>query len=163
MSGFKNTKRDHFIDDFPTVSLDSLDNNLTTRCKFNFSYFDNTAPAQDFGQWDHNNLTKLLNKLKEYSCESLDHWKATPCKSGHILEIYKNFPSKSDFKLPRHIPIQAHWGRFRLERMVRLVGFILPDNKRDEAHPRTGLRFDCNTFYVVFLDANHQFYKTEKK
>jgi hypothetical protein len=111
-------------------------------------------------------LAKLLGKLKDYSAEPLKHWMAQPVgKSGTVLAIYGGFPSRSDFTNPKHVPHQAQWGRFRLEHSVRLVGFVLPANYRDTKHPKhlCGETFDCNTFYVVFLDANHVFYKSEAK
>lgn len=62
--------------------------------------------------------------------------------------------------MPKIVPIDAKWGRFRFNSKKRLVGFIVP---KDEIHPQTNYRFDKNTFYVVFLDKNHEFYTTEKK
>lgn len=61
------------------------------------------------------------------------------------------------------VPIEAWWGRFRLENKVRLIGFVLPD-EHDGKEQKTGsnIRFDKNTFYIVFLDKNHQFYEVEK-
>ena len=49
MSKFRNEKKDKFIRALLSamLSLEDWDNDLTTRCKFNFSYFD---PNQDAGQ-----------------------------------------------------------------------------------------------------------------
>jgi hypothetical protein len=77
---------------------------------------------------------------------------------GTVLSIYGAFPQKSKFCHPKHVPHQVCWGRFRLDFSGRLVGFILPAEYDGKYHAKTGKRFDCNTFYVVFLDANHSFY-----
>ena len=80
-----------------------------------------------------------------------------------ILEFYGNFPTKTKFKEPTHIPIPVQWGRFRLESKVRLVGFTIPADYHKKLDKNTDEYFDKNTFYVVFLDQNHEFYYTEKK
>jgi len=108
----------------------------------------------------------LLNKLKNYSEDSLDRWQKENIGKGigHVLEIYGKFPNKNtDFTEPPSIPMQAKWGRFRLGSSVRLVGFVIPEEYHDKEHSRTKRKFDKNTFYVVFLDKNHKFYKTENK
>jgi hypothetical protein len=160
---FKNTKKESFLKSIPDVSLESDTDLLTLRCKFNFSYMDfNQAAGQHFSGWDNGQLVKLLDKLHNYSSESLNYW-CNQFINGHsVLSIYKDFPKKSDFEHPKHVPHQVHWGRFRLENKVRLVGFIIPPEYVEKAHPKTGVRFDGNTFYVVFLDKEHVFYKTEK-
>lgn len=162
---FGNTRKDRFIAAIPVCSLDSETDKLTTKCKFNFAYFEKQVAGQDFNEWPEGKLHKLLNKLKDYSAESLKHWSLQPVgASGTVLIIYGAFPkSKSDFTCPAHVPHQAQWGRFRLDQATRLVGFVVPHDYHGKAHPVTNERFDCNTFYVVFLDAGHRFYKTEKK
>jgi hypothetical protein len=162
---FGNTKKDQFLESIPTVSLDDYENNHTERSKYNFSYFDNSQNAgQDFSDLTQSDLTQLFNKLKEYSKFTLAHWQTTPMgKHHHVLEIYGNFPTKTDFKPPSYIPHQAQWARFRLKAKERLIGFVIPESYHDNFHERTGLRFDKNTFYIVFLDMEHKFYKTEKR
>lgn len=161
MKRFRNDKKERFLANIPTCSLESETDILTARCKFNFAYFEKQSASQSFEDWDHNNLSKLLNKLKDYSKEPLTYWMQQSCGAGKVLTIYGSFPTKSEFAHPKHVPHQASWGRFRLESKVRLVGFIVPNVYEDKAHPQTGKRYDCNTFYVVFLDANHKFWLTE--
>lgn len=165
MSGRGNSKRELFLGEVNSrVSLDSDDNDHTLRCKFNFSYFCVQPAGQDFSGWTKDQLAKLLESLRDFSRLPLNHWRSAPVKGGMpILSIYSNFPNKTKFECPPHIPHQAQWGRFRLGSAVRLVGFVVPDAYRTQVHQRTGELFDCNTFYVVFLDANHQFYLTEKR
>jgi len=146
--------------------LDSKDR-LTIRCKFNFHYFNVQKASQDFSDWTHPQLIELLTKLKAFSEDSLEKWatKKLGNSVGHVLEVYDYFPNmdKTDFIEPKNIPIEVKWARFRLDSNTRVVGFVVSDEYHDRAHERTGVRFDKNTFYVVFLDANHKFYKTEKK
>jgi len=145
-------------------SLDGDGDRLTIGCKFNFAYFTTQAASQSFGDWTHPDLVSLLGKLKEYCKRPLSDWAITPVgKSGTVLAIYGGFPANSDLEFPKHVPHQAKWGRFRLESAVRLVGFVVPPEYTDKMHAKSGYRFDCNTFYVVFLDKNHAFYKTESK
>lgn len=75
-----------------------------------------------------------------------------------MLAIYGDFPKKSDFKHPKHVPHQVKWARFRLESADRLVGFIVPYSYDGKTHSTTNFKFDYNTFYVVFLDENHRFW-----
>jgi len=164
MTKFHSSKSQSFLDSIPQVSLDDASNNLTRRCKFNFSYFHVQACSQDFCDWTPDQLHKLMDKLKFYSHESLEHWQNQPIGShGKVLAIYEDFPKKTDFERPRHIPHQAWWGRFRLESAVRLVGFIVPESHAGKVHSSTKEVFDRNTFYVVYLDKDHRFYKTEKR
>jgi hypothetical protein len=159
MTSYQNKKKDRFLSEIITASLESATDNLTIRCKFNFSYFD---PSQTAGQgsrdWGVDGLSELLEKLTEFSKESLEYWK----QQGRLV-VYCGFPKKTDFLHPKHVPHDVHWGRFRIEQAVRLAGFVLPGQFRDKVHQKTGVRFDCNTFYVVFLDQEHKFYKTEKR
>jgi len=163
MKSYENSRARRYLEQLPVTSLDGEEDTLSARCKFNFSYFDIQEASQSFEDWNHDQLVKLLNKLKEYSKESLQHWKNTSLgKSGAVLSIYGLFPKKTDFVVPKHVPHQAEWGRFRLEQAVRLVGFVLPNEYQGKVHMRTGQPFCCNTFYVVYLDKKHLFYKTEK-
>ena len=162
MTRFKNARKDAFIEAIATASIDAADDRLTEKCKFNFAYFHVQEASQAFEDWSGAQLAKLLNKLTEYSKQPLAHWKTTSVgKSGTVLSIYGAFPTKSDFSHPKHVPHQAEWGRFRLESAVRLVGFVVPHSHHEKRHPATNHPFDCNTFYVVFLDKDHKFYKTE--
>ena len=163
MRSYENSRSKQYLEQLPVTSLESQTDTLSIRSKFNFSYFDVQDASQSFEDWTHDQLIKLLNKLKDYSKESLQHWKNTAVgSSGSILTIYGGFPKKSEFAIPKHVPHQAEWGRFRLEQAVRLVGFVLPHEYQGKIHPQTGQAFCCNTFYVVYLDRKHLFYKTEK-
>lgn len=159
---FGNLRKTSFLDSIPTISLDDDTNNLTERCKFNFSYFDvQNNISQEFSDWSHDELIKLLEKLRNYSNFSLIHWTRQKVGNYPVFVIYRQFPNNSDFTKPKHIPHQALWARFHLENKVRVIGFVIPDEYKDKAHQKTAERFDINTFYMVYLDKDHKFYKTE--
>lgn len=159
-------RKNSFLESMPLSILDSQSDQLTVKCKFNFSYIDFSQGAgQSFDQWSKKQLIELLDKLKCYSGEALKHWMKTPIgsgkKRGQVLAVYGKFPSKSDFIHPKYIPADVRWARFRLESDSRLVGFIIPEDKNGTLHSKTKQRFDSNTFYVVFLDEQHKFYKSK--
>lgn len=163
MSKFGNSKKQNFIASILIASFDDAADKITLKCKFNFGYMDFTQTAgQKFSEWDHTKLSKLLDKLHHFSKESLRYWQAQSVgsKTNNILEIYGTFPTNSKFKHPKHVPHQAHWARFRIGSRDRLIGFVIPSRYKDKCHIKTGINFDCNTFYVVFLDDNHDFYIT---
>lgn len=153
---FDNQRARGFIASISECSIESEGDTITERCKFNFSYFDVQDAGQAFADWDQPALATLLDKLKEFSQKSLAYWRT---QGGGRFVVYGKFPSKSDFKHPKHVPHQAQWARFRLESTVRLVGFVLPSDVHGTQHIKTKERFDSNTFYVVFFDENHLFYK----
>ncbi|MEN8256573.1 MAG: hypothetical protein ABFS09_01795 [Thermodesulfobacteriota bacterium] len=164
---FKNAKADAFLAGLAELSsIEDDDNDLTIRCKFNFSYFVHSQPAgQNFNEWTHKQLSELFAKLKDYTAKPLDYWLHERIGGGglKVLAIYGEFPAKSSFTRPSHVPHQAEWGRFRLGSKIRLVGFKIPSSQHMKTHPKTGNFFDKNTFYVVFLDREHKFYLAEKK
>lgn len=159
-----NTRKTAFLESIPTASIENIDCTLAKRCKFNFHYFTRDGAGQDFKDWSRDNLAELLNKLKSYSERSLKEWQHVRIGKGknHVLDIYGAFPLKSDFVHPKAVPHQAQWARFRLESDMRLVGFIIPEEFHGKKQLSSDYTFDCNTFYVVFLDEHHRFYISNK-
>jgi len=159
-----NKKRSSFLSTIPQISLNAPANDLAQRCKFNFSYFVNSdETGQDFGDWRKEELVKLLEKLKEYSKFPLKHWKTQNVGRYPVFVNYGSaFPTNTDFTEPSHIPIEVEWCRIHLENKPRLIGFIVPDSYHDDLQEGNTFRFDKNTFYVVFLDKEHKFYKINK-
>ena len=158
MAKFKNRKKLSFLESIPTISIEHKSNDIAKRCKFNFSYFINNNSGQDFREWEHKQLYELFDKLKEYSKFSLAHW-----EHQKLFVKYSGFPTNTDFTLPKSVPHQAIWSRFRVEGASRLIGFVLPDEYKDIEQNKSGFRFDTNTFYIVFLDENHKFYKSKRR
>lgn len=164
MTNFVNSKKDAFLKKIPIASLESDNNDLSVRCKFNFSYYCVQPAGQSFDEWNESQIRSLLEKLTHYSKESLKHWQKQPIgKSGTVLAVYGAFPSNSDFSHPAHVPHEVLWGRFRLDHTMRLVGFVIPENLDGKIQKSCGKRFDVNTFFVVFLDGNHRFWKGKEE
>ena len=135
----------------------SLNKNIINLCCFNFTYFRKTDNSQSFENWQKEEiLADLMNKIKEFSKKSLQE-----SKNEKRLKLYGDFPTTAigDFILPKDLPENGlKWGSFRITGEKRLIGFVVSDLIE-------GL--DCsnlkNTFFVVFLDKNHKFYKSNKK
>lgn len=165
MNRFSNGRKGDFISKLQTLSLESESSDLVVRSKFNFSYFCHQPAGQCFSDWTSLQQSKLFEKLINFSRQPLSHWRAERVGNGGgtVLAIYGKFPNNSDFSAPPSIPHDVEWGRFRLGGSERLIGFILPASLSDREHSGHKRRFDCNTFYVVFLDRDHRFYKTEPK
>jgi len=169
MGKFNNAKKNRFLNTLSQSDIETSD--IATRCKFNFSFFDASQVAgQDFCEWDSqtglNSLAELMNKVKEYTKKPLSYWLNQRVGGGglKILAYYGKFPEKSDFTFPSHIPHDVSWARFRLGNKVRLVGFVIPEKFSNKIY-NVGSKdywYDSNTFYVVFLDREHKFYKTEQ-
>lgn len=167
MSGkFKNSNKTKFLATLPKLSIENPDLQLIERSVFNFSFFDGTQDAgSDFSSLSATEMTKLIEKIKNYSRSSLNYWRQQRCGSGSlkILEIYGGFPKNSDFSHPSGIPHDVLWGRFRLDNFGRLIGFVLPPDLDHKFNKDRTYAYSCNIFYVVFLDPDHKFYKTENK
>ena len=162
MSRFKNKTKDRFIDRLPTNDIENSD--LAGRSSFCFSFLDTSQIGQGFNDWNNaggaTSLDSVLNKIKDYTRQPLIHWTTI---ANAPLVIYGQFPNNSDFLHPKHVPHDVLWGRFRLGNMVRLVGFIISDELDGKVISLKGqdYRLCSNIFYVVFLDKDHKFYKTE--
>ena len=161
-----NKKKVSFVADASLPDLESTD--LAARSRFNFSYLNELQDgAQSIAEWNQDgkkdaSLEKLLANLKDYSTYPLSHW----INEGR-LTIYGRFPKeKSEFKHPVNVPHEVSWGRFRLAGKVRLAGFVIPSEFEDtEFTTKSGkkVKYCTNIFYIVFLDKDHLFYKTEKR
>lgn len=161
MSKKTNKRKESFLQNIPIVSLDSSENIFASKCKFNFSFFDsNQSDAKNYNEITNNQLCKILNKINFYCKEPLSHWENERIggASNKVFSIYGAFPKKTNYKVPLHVPHQAEWARFRLEGALRLIGFVVPENYHDKLCIHSGVRFDRNTFYLVYIDPNHKFY-----
>jgi hypothetical protein len=161
MSKSTNKRKNKFLESFSEISIESIDNDISSRSKFNFSYFDSSQECSySFDRISPALRKELLEKLKEFSKSSLRYWTNRRIGGGrNVLEIYGGFPRKSEFFCPKHIPNEVLWGRFRLDSETRLVGFTIPREYDGKQQGKTEFRYDSNTFYIVFLDLDHCFYK----
>lgn len=79
--------------------------------------------------------------LKNLCCATLQE------QLGKAIDIYGSFPvEKSAYTHPKQVPEDAQWGRIHIDGTHILAGHFVE-----------------NTFYVVFLDNNHSFYKVTLK
>jgi hypothetical protein len=157
-----NSKTSALFANIPDASIELKTDILATKCKFNFAYFINDNAGQDFKDWEHKQLYELFDKLKAYSEFPLTHWEKQKLGNRPLfVKYYAGFPTNTDFTLPKSIPHQAIWSRFRIEGESRLIGFVLPNEYKDKEQNNSSFKFDINTFYVVFLDEHHKFYKTK--
>ncbi|WP_055128226.1 hypothetical protein [Pseudomonas mediterranea] len=158
MSKFsKNTKKKGFIERFPQTSLETSD--IESRCKFNFSFFDDTQlHGSSLNGLEPGVLASIMEKVKSYSCNDLNYWRNQRCgsKGLKILADYDTFPPNSRFLHPKFVPHDVTWSRFRMENLSRLIGFTIPGDMK-KTRPGKFL-YDTNTFYVVFIDLEHNFY-----
>ncbi|WP_313317769.1 hypothetical protein [Pseudomonas sp.] len=157
---FGNKRAAGFIKDLATESVES--SGLIKKLKFNLHYLDLEQPAGLKGEISLDFMKLLLDKLKNFSEESLAHWVTMPAGrgNGNIYQVYDRFPSKSEFKHPSSVPHDAVWGRFRIDRTIRLAGFTVPSNLNHKLCEKEKFRYCTNTFYVVFIDLHHKFYAT---
>lgn len=165
--GFKESPNKlSYLAALPQKSLEDHDDRTTELVKFNFNYLTCGAKyGQSLADWSANGeLLSLVEKIKDFSSKSFVELSQTMVGGSRrkpkspIFINYRNFPPKSGFVHPPHVPQNVEWARFRLSGKRRLCGFVVPEQMHDKCHTRTGFRFDRNTFYVVFLDENHQFW-----
>ncbi len=100
--------------------------------------------GQSFKEWEHEQLLALaIDKLKEV-CQ-LSVREAT---SQNIIKQYikVGFPPESAFVHPRHILPDVIWCSMHIQGKECIIG-----------------HFEDNIFHIVFLDKDHEFWKTEKK
>lgn len=158
----KNPKKDNFLKQFPETSIASCD--IHQRCKINLSFFD---PSQEHGadltELAPGLLADILEKIKTYNRSDLNFWRNQRCGGGglKIFADYGAFPPRSNFSRPKSIPHDVNWCRFRMENLSRLIGFTVPHDYQE--NQKNQYPYDPNTFYLVFIDLEHNFYLTEKR
>ena len=102
-------------------------------------------------------MSPKLNKTKAGYIESLSD-KAALLKDSaknivfNFKFFYSSYPKGSRFSCPAVLSgTNAVWCRLRLTGRRRLIGFLSPDEQKQR-----------RTFYVVFLDKNHEFAPSAK-
>jgi hypothetical protein len=151
----RNTRKSLFLTQINQSLLQDELGVLQHKISFNFHFFDHSQEhASAFSDLTHEQLIKFCEKLRQYTKESIEHWKRERIgsRSGRVIEVYGGFPTHSEFQCPTHVPANIEWARFRLESDFRLVGFIINEKHAAE------LMISKNTFYVVFIDQKHKFY-----
>lgn len=138
-----------------TIASDNRTANVRTERKvkedmpkltLNFKDFDfnQCPPGQTLEEWQKNKmLDKLFHKFIEIcGCTRLE------AEQQGLLKVYGNFPTNSQFKIPRHIEGEVAWGTIQRigGQKPRLAGYIIGP-----------------VFYPVFLDKDHLFFPSKKK
>lgn len=152
-----NSKKEKKLANFPKDDVETSLKTIKGLLSFNFKYYD-ASQGQKFSDLTVEQFSKLIEKLKWYSNEDRMHWESERIgnKQGRLLVVYNEFPKKSDFYHPCHVPAGVKWARLRLEGDMRLVGFIID---KDDVET---FQLNPNIFYIVFLDLYHKFYISEK-
>ena len=98
--------------------------------------------GQSFKDWEKDEiLSNLMTRLREVSSFTV-----TEAQQNKILTIYGDFPDRTNFQHPKHIPDGVNWAVISIQGKERVAGYL-----------------DDNVFYIVFLDKDHKFWITKKK
>ncbi len=123
-----------------TSKQSEIPENLT----ISFMYLD-VEQGQTIKEWGESGLLVNLFERLKYLTEKA-YIELTAGERSKVLMEYGSFPKHSLFKCPKHLKDVDTWHRVRLNEKTRVGGFIIG-----------------NVFYVVFLDAKHEFYPSTKK
>lgn len=110
---------------------------------FSFKDFDRNQ-GQSFKEWEEEELlAKACEKLS-----GLNQLTLSQALQEQIIKIYTkvDFPPNSEFTHPAHVPNGVKWASMHVQGKECIIGY-----------------FEENIFQIVFLDKNHEFWKTEKK
>ncbi len=106
---FRNKRKDDRVKIISSIpdysSLGDTTDDLTIRCKFNFSYFD-INQGTNFFELEEGHQKELIDSFRHYSRKSLSNWKS----EGRFV-IYDSFPpkEKTKFERPKYIPNDVCW------------------------------------------------------
>lgn len=110
---------------------------------FSFKDFDRNQ-GQTFKEWEEEEL--LANACEKLA--GISQLTVGQAVQQQIIKIYTktDFPPNSAFKHPAHVPEDVQWAAMRIQGKERIIGY-----------------FEDNIFYIVFLDKDHEFWKSKKK
>lgn len=155
-------RKERFLASIPCDSIETSE--LFKLTKINLKYFESSqAYSSALEDLTHEELLKIFNKLISFSDKSLVDWSRENAGGGGltVYSRYGDFPKNSDFTHPKHVPHDVQWCRFRLGNKFRLIGFVISDDLHGKRKDPGDFIYDKNTFYLVFVDKEHKFYKTE--
>ncbi|WP_028376057.1 hypothetical protein [Leeuwenhoekiella sp. MAR_2009_132] len=124
-------------------TLETRDNKRETFIVLSFRDFD-INQGQDFEEWEEAKLLALMiNKLRAI-CQ-ITMAQAT---AQQIIKPYTkvDFPPESAFTHPKHVLPDVTWCTMHIQGKECIIGHI-----------------EDNIFHIVFLDKEHEFWKTKKK
>ncbi len=132
-------------------SVETLEPNITTEIHIVFSlkYLCN---IDDIGQslttWAEDNKKPLLGLMQKVL--HISKLTIAQASQDQSIKIYGDFPTShdSDFRCPPNLTNEKQWGVIRNigGQKARVAGFL-----------------KGNTFYVVYLDKEHRFWKSAKR
>jgi len=107
---------------------------------FNFKDLD-TAQCCSFKTWQKKGfLADACERMRGYSSNTI------PQCFSRSFRYYDKWPAHSGLKKPNHVPDDAKWASMHIHGKICLGGHIVHD-----------------TFYVVFLDENHNLWPCKGK
>lgn len=103
-----------------------------------FKHFDrNQSPS--FATWEQSQmLSNAIETIANYCNRPL-----LEQADGKKFAIYGDFPNKSKYAHPNHVPLDANWARIHINGVHIVAGHVFK-----------------NVFYVVFMDNEHSFWET---
>ena len=110
---------------------------------FSFKDFDRNQ-GQSFKEWQEDDLLALaIDKLSQISNLTMSQ-----AIQQQIIKVYTkvDFPPNTDFVYPKHVKEGVQWASFHVQGKECVIGYV-----------------EENIFFIVFLDKEHVFWKTEKK
>ncbi len=115
---------------------------------FSFKDFDRTQipPGQSYGEWQENELLACMLEKFGAICQC----NIVEAQQQKMIKIYPGFPENSGFKYPKTVKQD---GTIKWAVIMNIGG----------QQPRVAGHVIGHVFYVVFLDAEHQFFPTELK
>ena len=117
-------------------------NKENNRLVVSFSKLDRNQ-GQTFEEWEKENLLlPFLNTIRDYSEMPFQELLNNNLK----FKQYGFFPPVSNFKKPIHIDNNVNWSSMHINGKCCVGGYLYE-----------------NTFYIVFLDKNHEFWISQKK
>ena len=110
---------------------------------FSFRDFDRNQ-GQNFKEWETEEL--LANACEKLA--GISQLTIAQAVQQQIIKVYTkvDFPPNSEFTHPNHVPQGVKWASMHIQGKECIIG-----------------HFEDNVFQIVFLDKDHEFWKTEKK
>jgi len=123
------------------------DSYCSLKINISYEYYIENAydrEPQSFKSWEEENRLSSLNETLKSLCQLT----MAEAIQRSFIKIYGQFPQKSKFDCPTHLLGITSWATLnRISgQKARVCGYVQE-----------------NTFYIVFLDKNHDFWPTEKK
>ena len=136
----KNHQNKSAITEYLEKSTSKLQDQKNDCFLISFKHLDKKQGASLYEWEQEGKLAHTIDVLSGYCQNTLES------QFSDKFVIYGAYPSsdKAGYKCPTYISEDANWGRIHITGKQIVAGHIVD-----------------NVFYVVFLDSEHQFYKTD--